>query len=580
MAAELAHAGSEVLLVDADTYAASVAQVLGLLDESPGLVAAVRAGLDGRLDPATLARLAPVVAPRLRVLTGLTRAARWSELRPAGLQAVLTAGRALVDVVVLDLAPPLEEDEELSYDTAAPRRNGAALDVLRAADDVVVVGAADPVGLQRLVRALQDLATAVPAAVPVVVVTKVRADAVGRNPALRVTEALERFAGVRAPHLVPDDRVSTDRALLAGRTLLEQAPDSPARTACRRWPRRCSRGRPDRPRAGCAAAAAGVRAGGLPAGNTRAGLGSIPTMSDRLSALDASFLYAEEQGVPQHVGTVMIFEGPIDYPRLQRHLAGRIAFVPRYRKRVRQVPGRLANPVWVDDPRFDLGFHIRRLALPRPGSMDQLRELVARVHPRELDRSRPLWELYLVEGLEGDRFAVISKAHQALVDGIDGLDLAQVVLDTDPDVSEGPPDAWRPGPQPSAIDLVTGAVLEAAQRPAAAVQTVRRRAGDAQRTATRAVGALGRLAVARRAPDSPLDVELSQQRLFAVTSHPLARFRDVARRHSTVREDGVPRSARPSTTWCWRCWPGRCGPGSRRGASASARPHGCGRWSR
>jgi WS/DGAT/MGAT family acyltransferase len=268
-------------------------------------------------------------------------------------------------------------------------------------------------------------------------------------------------------------------------------------------------------------------------------------MSDRLSALDASFLYAEEQGVPQHVGTVMIFEGPIDYPRLQRHLAGRIAFVPRYRKRVRQVPGRLANPVWVDDPRFDLGFHIRRLALPRPGSMDQLRELVARVHPRELDRSRPLWELYLVEGLEGDRFAVISKAHQALVDGIDGLDLAQVVLDTDPDVSEGPPDAWRPGPQPSAIDLVTGAVLEAAQRPAAAVQTVRRRAGDAQRTATRAVGALGRLAVARRAPDSPLDVELSQQRLFAVTSHPLARFRGVARRHSTVREDGVP-TVRPT----------------------------------
>jgi MinD-like ATPase involved in chromosome partitioning or flagellar assembly len=167
------------------------------------------------------------------VLTGLTRAARWSELRPAGLQAVLTAGRALVDVVVLDLAPPREEDEELSYDTAAPRRNGAALDVLRAADDVVVVGAADPVGLQRLVRALQDLAAAVPAAAPVVVVTKVRADAVGRNPALRVTEALERFAGVRAPHLVPDDRVSTDRALLAGRTLLEQAPDSPARTALR-----------------------------------------------------------------------------------------------------------------------------------------------------------------------------------------------------------------------------------------------------------------------------------------------------------------------------------------------------------
>ena len=268
-------------------------------------------------------------------------------------------------------------------------------------------------------------------------------------------------------------------------------------------------------------------------------------MSDRLSALDASFLYAEEQGVPQHVGTVMVFEGPIDYPSLQRHLAGRIAFVPRYRKRVREVPGRLANPVWVDDPRFDLGFHVRRLALPRPGSIDQLRELVARVHPRELDRSRPLWELYVVEGLEDDRFAIISKAHQALVDGINGLDLAQVVLDSSPDAGEAPPDAWRPGPQPSAIDLVTGAVLEAAQRPTEAVRTVRRRAGEVQQTASRVLGSLGRLAVSRRAPDSPLDVDLSKQRLFAVSSHTLAEFRSVARRHGTTTSDGAP-AVRPS----------------------------------
>ncbi|MFC3687805.1 wax ester/triacylglycerol synthase family O-acyltransferase [Aquipuribacter hungaricus] len=268
-------------------------------------------------------------------------------------------------------------------------------------------------------------------------------------------------------------------------------------------------------------------------------------MSDRLSALDASFLYAEEQGVPQHVGTVMVFEGPVDYPRLQRHLAGRIAFVPRYRKRVREVPGRLANPVWADDPRFELGFHVRRLALPRPGSTDQLRELVARIHPRELDRSRPLWELYVVEGLEDDRFAVITKAHQALVDGIDGLDLAQVVLDTSPDVSDAPPDAWRPSPDPTALDLVSGAVLEAAQRPAEAVHTVRRRVGDVQQAAGRVAGSLGRLAVARRAPDSPLDVELSRQRLFAVASHTLADFQAVARRHGGASTDRAP-AVRPS----------------------------------
>lgn len=233
LAAELAASGAEVLLVDADTYAASVAQVLGLLDEAPGLVAAVRAGLDGRLDPGSLARLAPTAAPGLRVLGGLTRAARWSELRPAGLEAVLGAGRRLVDHVVVDLAPPLEEDDELSYDTAAPRRNGAALQVLRAADDVVVVGSADPVGLQRLVRGLQDLAVAVPGSSPLVVVNRVRSDAVGRNPRLRVREALERFAGVRDMRLVPDDRPATDRALLAGLTLAEAAPDSPAREALR-----------------------------------------------------------------------------------------------------------------------------------------------------------------------------------------------------------------------------------------------------------------------------------------------------------------------------------------------------------
>ncbi|MGJ7440311.1 AAA family ATPase [Aquipuribacter sp. MA13-6] len=266
VAAELAAAGAEVLLVDADTYAASVAQVLGLLDESPGLVAAVRAGLDGRLDPATLARLSPVVAPRLRVLTGLTRAARWSELRPAGLQAVWGSARRLADHVVVDLAPPLEEDDELSYDTAAPRRNGAALDVLRAADDVLVVGSADPVGLQRLVRGLQDLAVAVPGVAPQVVVNRVRADAVGRNPRLRVREALDRFAGVRDLRLVPDDRPATDRALLQGRTLHEAAPDSPASVALRATA------------AGLAAAAVrrardDGRAGGPDAGPDRAGTG-------------------------------------------------------------------------------------------------------------------------------------------------------------------------------------------------------------------------------------------------------------------------------------------------------------------
>ena len=196
-------------------------------------MAAVRAGLDGRLDPPVLARLAPAVAPRLRVLTGLSRAARWSELRPAGLEAVLGRRAPLVDVVVVDLAPPLEEDEELSYDTAAPRRNGAALDVLRAADDVLVVGSADPVGLQRLVRGLQDLSPSPVRRAGRSSSTGSAPTPSGRNPRLRVhrgARALRRGPGA---HLVPDDRPATDRALLAGRTLAEHAPDSPARAALR-----------------------------------------------------------------------------------------------------------------------------------------------------------------------------------------------------------------------------------------------------------------------------------------------------------------------------------------------------------
>lgn len=256
-------------------------------------------------------------------------------------------------------------------------------------------------------------------------------------------------------------------------------------------------------------------------------------MSDRLSPLDASFLYAEEPGVPQHVGSVLIFDGPLDFGRLQRHLAGRIAFVPRYRRRVRAVPGGLANPVWVDDDRFDLGYHVRRVALPRPGDAEQLRELVGRVHPRLLDRSRPLWELYVVEGLEDGRFALITKAHHALVDGVNALDLGQVVLDVSDETTEAPPDAWRAAPAPSSLDLVSGAVLDAIQRPGEVVHVARRRARDLQLVAGKAAGTLGRLAMSRPAPTSPLDAELSEQRLFASVTTELSAYRAITRRHQT-----------------------------------------------
>ncbi len=231
LAAEWAAAGRSAIVADADTYGPSVAQVLALLDESAGLAAAVRAAGQGVLDAARLARLAPVVVPGLRALTGLARTARWPELRAAGLDAVWETCRAVADWTVVDCGFGLETDEELTFDTAAPRRNAATLSALAAADVVVAVGGADPVGLQRLVRGLQDLADVLGpgSPPPLVVVNRVRTAAVGPRPEQRVRDALARYAGVHHAHLVPDDRPALDAALLAGRTLVEQAPTSPAR---------------------------------------------------------------------------------------------------------------------------------------------------------------------------------------------------------------------------------------------------------------------------------------------------------------------------------------------------------------
>jgi MinD-like ATPase involved in chromosome partitioning or flagellar assembly len=222
-----------VLLVDADTYGSSLAARLGLLDDAPGLAAVARAAGQGALDLATLARHAPLVAPRLRVLTGLTRAARWPEVPGSALEVVLARARELAAWTVVDTGAVLEADELLMYDTHAPQRNAATLAALAAADDVVVVGGGDPVGVQRLVRGLEDLRE-VPVPVPrpvAVVVNRVRAAAVGPRPEAAVRAAMERYAGIDDLVVVPDDPVACDGALLAGRSLAEHAPASPARQA-------------------------------------------------------------------------------------------------------------------------------------------------------------------------------------------------------------------------------------------------------------------------------------------------------------------------------------------------------------
>ncbi|WP_104117071.1 P-loop NTPase [Arthrobacter sp. B1805] len=235
IAAELAAAGASVLLVDADTYGASIGAALGLLDESAGLAHACRLADQGEFGAAALERVAVSVAlkgGRLRVLTGITRADRWPELRPAALRQVLAAARSLAEVTIVDCGFCLEADEELSFDTLAPRRNGVTLTCLEAADSVIAVGGADAIGVPRMVKALSALSDAIPTAAARVVFNKVRAAAVGRSPEAQLREAWERFgptAGIAA--FLPADFAAADHALLAGSALLETAPASPLRLA-------------------------------------------------------------------------------------------------------------------------------------------------------------------------------------------------------------------------------------------------------------------------------------------------------------------------------------------------------------
>ena len=233
IADELSRLGTSTLLVDADVYGGVVAQMLGLLDESPGLAGAARLAAVGDLDAAGLIRLAWAVRPQFRVLTGLARADRWPELRPRSVVAVLEEARRLVETTVVDCGFNLEADEELSFDTAAPRRNGATLAVLEEADTVLCVSGADPVALQRSIRALGELRDVLPDVEPVLVVNQVRRGPVPGDARREIAEALERFAGRPVSFFLPADRRATDAALASGRTLAEVAGGSPLREELR-----------------------------------------------------------------------------------------------------------------------------------------------------------------------------------------------------------------------------------------------------------------------------------------------------------------------------------------------------------
>jgi diacylglycerol O-acyltransferase len=262
-------------------------------------------------------------------------------------------------------------------------------------------------------------------------------------------------------------------------------------------------------------------------------------VAERLSSLDTSFLNLEDATTPMHVGSVMVFDAPsggFDYESLVTLISQRIAHVPRYRQRIKTVPGSLANPVWVDDTHFDMSYHVRRSALPRPGSDEQLEELVARIQPRPLDRSRPMWEVYLVEGLAENRFAIITKTHHSLVDGISSVDIGNVLVDGNPMASEGVLTTWRARPEPSGVELVVSALSEAARTPSQVVETVQHGVADVTKAfgkvasvAGDVISTLARVS-ARPAPESPLNAPVGRARRYIMIGTDLEDYRKVRTR--------------------------------------------------
>ena len=255
---------------------------------------------------------------------------------------------------------------------------------------------------------------------------------------------------------------------------------------------------------------------------------------DRLSAIDASFLHQEKEASHMHVGALVVFEGPAP-PRedFRAHLESRLRLVPRYRQKLAFPRFEMGRPFWVDDPSFNLDYHVRHTALPSPGSEEQLRHLVGRIFSQRLDRSKPLWELWVVQGLQDGRFALISKTHHALVDGVSGVDIATVLFDLSPVPAELPEDdGWVAEPEPSGADLVAegvkgllrtpfdlaGQAIGAAQHPLRTVDRVRE-----------SVEGLGEVVWAglNPAPDVPLNVEIGPHRRVWWVESRLDHFKEI-----------------------------------------------------
>ena len=255
---------------------------------------------------------------------------------------------------------------------------------------------------------------------------------------------------------------------------------------------------------------------------------------DRLSSVDASFLTNETSASHMHVGAVLIFEGPPPrYEDFLDHVRSRLDHVPRFRQKLTFPPFEAGRPLWIDDPAFNLSYHVRHTALPSPGSERQLLRLTGRVFSQRLDRSKPLWELWLVQGLERNRFALLSKTHHALVDGVAGVDISTVLFDVKP-VPEPAEEEheWIPKPEPSTVQLLARGAADAATTP---LRLTERLAGVVQhpepalRRLADALEALGEVAwnFANPAPEVPLNVEIGPHRRFAWTRSELATFKRI-----------------------------------------------------
>jgi diacylglycerol O-acyltransferase / wax synthase len=256
---------------------------------------------------------------------------------------------------------------------------------------------------------------------------------------------------------------------------------------------------------------------------------------DRLTGLDSSFLHLERDSTHMHVAACSVFAGSAPtYDELVEAIESRLQLVPRYRQRLAFVPLGQGRPVWVDDPHFNLRYHVRHTALPRPGGDGELKRLAGRVFSQALDRSRPLWELWLVEGLAGERFAVLSKTHHALVDGVSGVDIATVLFDTSPDpLPVAPPDQeWNARPLPSRAQLLADALLERAIVPTEVMRGVRatlRGPRTVARRAGRALGSVSALAWTglQAAPPSSFNQRIGPHRRFTWVRADLGQFKAI-----------------------------------------------------